>query len=211
MIAKIILTISICLTLSISAFALADDNIRWANEMSNNAISTVWQNLKEQFAEATKLSANSDNEPVFKSSRLYVFVSHSMPKMLLKSYLEQAGRYGAVLVFKGLPNGSFQELSKLIIELTGHAVTNVISNIELLANLQIDQQAFEQFSVISVPTIVLLKDSEYSPSQNSELVYDKMNGNVGIKYALEQFSNSGELRQEAIEQLKMAKSDKGDQ
>ena len=67
--------------------------------------------------------------------------------------------------------------------------------------LQIDDEAFDRFEVSAVPTIILSTTSEYQPHQTSTVIYDKITGNVGIKYALEQFSSSGTLAKEATERL----------
>ena len=145
---------------------------------------------------------------------LYIFVSHSMPKALLKSYLKEATKYKGVLVFKGLPNGSFKELFQLVKELTEDdvAYNDVSHNNEVFgvdqAGVQIDDEAFESFGVTVVPTIVLSRSKstieELSPKEGDpsrKASYDSIVGNVGIKYALEQFSSSGDLSKEALERL----------
>ena len=137
-----------------------------------------------------------------------------MPKALLKSYLKEATKYKGVLVFKGLPNGSFKELFQLVKELTEDdvAYNDASHNKEVFgvdqAGVQIDDEAFESFGVTVVPTIVLsrskstieeLLPQEGDPSRKAS--YDRIVGNVGIKYALEQFSSSGDLNREALERL----------
>ena len=157
----------------------------------------VVSNLLEQKAEPqlTKLP----------TAGLYIFVSHSMPKALLKSYFKEATKYKGVLVFKGLPNGSFKELFQLVKELTED---NMAAEAEEQAGVQIDDEAFERFGVTVVPTIVLSRlvqtIEEFSPEAGdlpTSLNYDSIIGNVGIKYALEQFSNSGDLSKAALERL----------
>ena len=120
-----------------------------------------------------------------------------MPKPLLKNYLREANKYGGVLVFKGLPQGSFKELTKLVIDLTGKSGDLR----EIAADIQIDDEAYEKFKVVSVPAIVLSADSEYHPNQTAIFKFDKMVGNVGVKYSLEEFSRSGELATEALRYL----------
>lgn len=144
-----------------------------------------------------------------RSSGLYIFVSSSMPKALLKSYLQEATKYRGVLVFNGLPNGSFKELFQLVKELTEDDVSynSEVMGVEH-AGVQIDDEAFERFKITSVPTIVLscypqtieeLSPKEGDPSRS--ISYDLIKGNVGIKYALEQFSSSGDFKNEALEHL----------
>jgi conjugal transfer pilus assembly protein TrbC len=178
-------------------------DIKWANDLTNSSIDTMWQNLKTQFKEQEQLELKTDfqindNEALPRQfAGLYIFVSTSMPKSLLKSYLSAANKYGGVLVFKGLPNNSFKELTKLVIDLTEKGDSQDIE-----ANIQIDDEAYERFKVLLVPTIVLAFDSDYHPNQVSILKFDKMVGNVGVKYSLEEFSRSGELSTQALEHLK---------
>ena len=88
----------------------------------------------------------------------------------------------------------FKELTKFVIDLTGNN-----GNLQdIAANIQIDDEAYERFKVVSVPTIVLSVDSEYHPNQTAILKFDKMVGNVGVKYSLEEFSKSGELKVQAL-------------
>jgi len=112
---------------------------------------------------------------------------------LLKSYLSEANKYGGVLVLKGLPQGSFKELTKFVMDLTGKGGDLQ----DIAANIQIDDETYEKFQVISVPTIVLSLTSEYHPNQTAIFKFDKMVGNVGVKYSLEEFSRAGELKEEA--------------
>jgi type-F conjugative transfer system pilin assembly protein TrbC len=102
-----------------------------------------------------------------------------------------------VLVLKGLPQGSFKELAKFVMDLTADKA----SLEDIAANIQIDDEAYERFRVISVPTIVLSKEDEYHPNQTAAVRFDKMVGNVGIKYSLKEFSRSGELALQASEYL----------
>ena len=179
-------TILVAAILAAIGVCKADDDVKWATDLSDSSTEMVWKSLKEKFEE---------QEVSRRSSGLYVFVSTSMSKQLLKNYLAEATKYGGTLVFKGLPNGSFKELIKVVTELVGE------NNDKLSPNLQVDDEAFDMYGVISVPTIVLSKMDEYHPNQNNKVIYDKIVGNVGIKYGLEKFSESGELQKEALEYL----------
>lgn len=184
-------------------YGASEEDVKWAADLTNSSIDTVWQNLKEKFKEQeqleikTSFNPNSDNGLPRQFAGLYIFVSTSMPKSLLKAYLREANKYGGVLVFKGLPQGSFKELTKLVIDLTGSKGDLQ----DIAANIQIDDEAYERFGVVSVPTIVLVKEDDYHPNQRYILKFDKMVGNVGIKYSLKEFSKSGELNCQALEYL----------
>lgn len=168
---------------------IADDEA-WAIDLGNRSRNMVWQDLKSKFEDAQNLNSDIGNERQSLSG-LYVFVSTSMSHALLKSYASMANIYGATLVFKGLPYGSFKELAKLV---------QIITKDNEVA-IQIDDEAFDRFNVVCVPTIILSKNSEYHPNQTEQVTYDKMTGNVGIKYSLEQFATNGDLQSEAREYL----------
>ena len=179
------------------------EDIKWATDLKDQSLDMVWQNLKNIFQEQEKLEDHKGFEPDnnFHERRfagLYVFVSTSMPKPLLKSYLNEANKYGGVLVFKGLPQGSFKEFTKLVMDLVGTKGDLQ----EISGNVQIDDEAYERFGVSHVPSIVLVQEDEYHPSQKASYKFDKIVGNVGIKYSLEEFSQSGELKEQALECLK---------
>ncbi|WPY01939.1 TrbC-like type-F conjugative transfer system pilin assembly protein (plasmid) [Candidatus Trichorickettsia mobilis] len=189
--------------LRVAFYGASREDVKWATDLTNSSIDAVWQNLKEKFESQEQLAISAgikskiDGGSERRFSGLYIFVSTSMPKPLLKSYLREANKYGGVLVFKGLPQGSFKELTKLVIDLTE-------SNgdlQELATSIQIDDEAYEKFKVVSVPAIVLSADSEYHPNQTAIFKFDKMIGNVGVKYSLEEFSRSGELATEALRYL----------
>ena len=197
---KVILKLIIAGSLLISWFCQANEDIdkQWAVDLGNSSREMVWQDLKSKFEEQEQLELNMGINPDHHSQKhpggLYIFISTSMSKPLLKSYFDAANIYGGTLVFKGLPNNSFKELAKLVQEIVG---VNELNK----ASFQIDDQAFERFDIEQVPTIILSLESEYLPNQSSRIIYDKMTGNVGIKYSLEQFASSGELKTQALEHL----------
>lgn len=182
---------------------VSEEDRKWAEDLTSSSIDMMWQNLKSKFESQEQLEIKTGFESDREEARerqfagLYIFVSTSMPKPLLKSYLQEANKYGGVLVLKGLPQGSFKELTKFIIDLTGNN-----SNLQdIAANIQIDDEAYEKFKIVSVPTIVLSFDPEYHPNQSATFKFDKMIGNVGVKYSLEEFSKSGELAMQASRYL----------
>lgn len=110
---------------------------------------------------------------------LRIFVSSSMPKPLLKSYAAEAHKYGGVLVFRGLPDGSMKKLTDLAMELSA----------DNTAGMQIDDEAFANFEVTQVPTIAL--------SEPEGAKFDKVAGSITVKAALELFANDGDMRGDA--------------
>ena len=108
------------------------------------------------------------------SYAIRVFVSSSMQVSLLKSYAYDAKKYGATLVFKGLPGNSFKELSKLVLAMRdgGPEEDNDMSSI------QIDDEAFDRFKVTQVPSIILSDESRCEAPDVCKPAYDKIDGNI---------------------------------
>jgi conjugal transfer pilus assembly protein TrbC len=103
-----------------------------------------------------------------------------MPVSLLKNYLEQSKKYAGTLVFRGLPDGSWRKLSELVYEITEGRDEDTA--------IQIDDIAFSEFGISSVPTFVLVKEEDVFASNSSEVKskeFIKVSGNIGIKRALE--------------------------
>lgn len=131
-----------------------------------------------------------------RQSQLYVYVSTSMPKEVIRTYYKEAAKYNGVLVFKGLPNSSFKELQLLILELkeSTHKLDSPTSD---EAGVIIDDELFKKLNVGTVPTIALVKEEECFEHATCKTSYDLITGNIGIKYALEAFAKDGDLREEA--------------
>ncbi len=165
-----------------------------ARQSSMSAIKEKWQELlamrgiSEANQKGLNVSGDTELDSASKlSSSLKVFVSSSMPKELLKNYLEQAKKYNVTLVFRGLPDGSWRKLSELIYELTDGRDEG--------ASIQLDDIAFSKYSVTSVPTFVLVKEKdvfEAGGNADDEGQFDKVSGNIGIKRALELMVSGGD-------------------
>ena len=170
-----------------------ETNMEWAQEMATDNQRIFMDNLKEMM-EIPGFDKDLKAEALKPRPRLQIFVSHSMPISLLKSYAKEATKYNGVLVFRGLPAGSFHRLAKLVSDISG-------DNAEGIA-MQIDDEAFKAFAVKSVPTIVLSKAASIFSEQVKGGAFDKIGGNVTIKYALEVFAKEGDLKENARELLK---------
>lgn len=123
---------------------------------------------------------------------LQIFVSSSMPISLLKSYASEAKKYGGVLVFNGLPDGSFRKLTDLAYEISE----------EETAGIQIDDESFNLYSITQVPTIVLSESKSLFSKNPEDTKYDKIAGAISIKGALEIFANNGDVAKYARRLLK---------
>lgn len=161
-----------------------------AKEIADQGRELALQSIIRKFKELKKDSGEEwqVGELAGRGANLQIFVSQSMSLNLLRTYYKQAINYGGTLVFKGLPEGSFKELTKLVMQ---------ISRGEDIGAMKIDDEAFEKFGISSVPTIVLSQESNCLFNQNCRLIYDKIIGNIGIRVALEKFAESGDLAKEA--------------
>jgi type-F conjugative transfer system pilin assembly protein TrbC len=123
------------------------------------------------------------------SATLKVFVSSSMSTELLKTYVKEAKRYGAVLVFNGLPGNSWVKLNKTVMEMVEDQEG---------VGIQIDPEEFDRFNIKTVPAFVLIKEADWITGTSEEMVedrviYDKVTGNIGTEAALRLFAEQGEL------------------
>jgi len=168
-------------------------NMEWAQSLAADNQQIFTDNLKEMM-EMPGFDKDLKAEALKPRPRLQIFVSSSMPISLLKSYTKEATKYNGVLVFRGLPEGSFYRLAKLVSDISGN-------NAEGIA-MQIDDEAFKAFNVKVVPTIVLSKTASIFSEQVKGGAFDKVGGNVTIRYALEVFAKEGDLKENARELLK---------
>ena len=74
---------------------VSEEDAKWAADLRSSSIDMMWQNLKSKFESQEQLEiktdfkSNSDEERERQFAGLYIFVSTSMPKPLLKSYLQR--------------------------------------------------------------------------------------------------------------------------
>jgi type-F conjugative transfer system pilin assembly protein TrbC len=94
---------------------------------------------------------------------LVVFVSFSMPDVSLKELDENAEKYGAILVMRGLFEGSFVKTKDKILAINKNGL-----------HLDINPELFRRYNIYRVPTFVLLK--------NGKEVH-RLSGNVTLEYA----------------------------
>lgn len=108
---------------------------------------------------------------------LLVFVTLSLSDDVLKTLYREASKIGGRLVIRGLVDNSFPKTHERLMALNIGA--------------EIDPPAFEAFKVKRVPTFVYvgrgLQETNKTPP------HDRLQGNVSLSYALEQFKKSGEI------------------
>jgi type-F conjugative transfer system pilin assembly protein TrbC len=158
--------------------------MEWANDIANRDRSMTMSNFKEMMKQQG-FDQNLRDSVLKPRPVLQIFVSTSMPRQLLKSYAREASRYGGVLVFRGLPQGSFIKLTDLVMD---------ISDDKYPCAMQIDPESFKAFAIKTVPTIVLSKPVAMFDEQKQKGKFDKVQGNITIKGAIELFKSNGDLR-----------------
>jgi type-F conjugative transfer system pilin assembly protein TrbC len=202
---------------NLAAVTLAESRVRasnedqvWAQNLMQNAQMLSMKGIKQKYIELQDMLGEKKGNIEFEEVRedlfvpkpiLRVFVSRSMNLSLLKRYVEEAKIYGAVLVFKGLPDGSWRKLSQLVTEITGGSDEGVA--------LQIDDEAFNYFGITMVPSFVLSREDERWMDENAQPeASDKVSGNIGIRGALRLIAAEGELADIASQMLEQAGGDR---
>lgn len=164
-----------------------------ATNISRQGLLVKWHELMEMlkrnsdknyyeygdFNEDNNSSAGSKSQ----GSKLRVFISKSMGISLLKEYVKESRRYNAILVLNGFPDkGSVRKLAQFVDKITDGET----------AEIQIDDEAFKKYQVRAVPTFILTRENIIE-EENSKEIFDRVEGNIGIKGALNIFSEQGEL------------------
>lgn len=140
------------------------------------------------------------NTPVFaneiSTSPIIIFVSFSMPKESLKSWMQEAEKIHAPIVIRGLVDNSFKATIKKMAELA----------IDNQGGFQIDPTLFKKFQINQVPAVVVTNKSNCLPTQTCREDYDVIYGNVHLDYALEKIADQNDsvslLAQSALSKLR---------
>lgn len=106
--------------------------------------------------------------------QLLVFISLSVPAPNLEQLFAQAERAQAVLVLRGLVNGSWRE--------TGAALRPLLNRHRV--TLHIDPLAFDRYEIAAVPSMVLRRPNT-TPDQFVRTV-----GDVSLDYALAEMART---------------------
>ena len=96
---------------------------------------------------------------------ILVFISFSMPKAALIELNNQAAKYKARLIMRGIYQNSFIKMKTKILEIEPKGLA-----------IDIDPQLFKQYKIERVPTFVLLKDGKE---------INRLSGNVTLEFAHE--------------------------
>ena len=109
-----------------------------------------------------------------------VFVSFSMPELLLEQILSESARYHIPAVINGLIENSMPKTIQRI-----EALSKAVPNL----NLQIDPTAFERFSIQQVPALVVDNGHDF----------DVLYGNLSLSEGLMRIAGHGDSGLSAID------------
>lgn len=201
--------IILCIFLFFSVLANAQDNphvqvyeedIKKAQEMATHNLeryrSDVEALLSGRFDKKTghiqRHPLISDSPaPSHTSTRLFVFVTLSMPDAALHSWIEQTSRAGGVVVIRGFYKNTLSATLKRINEITDNNALD-------MSGISINPMAFQRLKITHAPTIVLLEDA-LQPCKKQGCVdaivpaHDRISGNTTLESALIRLSAEGEV------------------
>jgi type-F conjugative transfer system pilin assembly protein TrbC len=100
-----------------------------------------------------------------KDQKIIIFVSLSMPKNSLMVLMQEAEKYQAILVMRGLKDDSFKQTAIFLKELNENAN---------IGGIEINPKLFEEYTITQVPTFVLVKNGQ-------EIA--RLKGNVSLDFA----------------------------
>lgn len=110
------------------------------------------------------------------------FVSFSIPEEGLKRMLHETRQYGIPATLRGLVNNDMKTTTDAVLQLVKDGVTD---------GVQIDPTLYTQYSIRSVPSLVVRCQSGY----------DVVRGNIHVKQALEKVAQTGDCAQVARQML----------
>ena len=130
-------------------------------------------------------------------ANLYVFVTTKMTDQNLKSLIKEAKKYNGTVLLRGLKDES---MTKTIEYFQGLLK-------EDLEGIAIDPTLFREYGIERAPTFVLEatggKPTGGKPTCGREegKLFDKVEGNVSLRYALEKMADQGDLKESAAKLL----------
>lgn len=159
---------------------IINSNSKQIAKYSNDAeLKTIISNKEKQIFNKAFGDAMKGKKNQAPQSNIMVFISLSMPKESLQNYYIEAKKFNATLMIRGFIDDS---LSKTVAYFKAAQDEGVM--------VQVDPHSFEKFNIVQVPTIIV-KDGNCL--LNTSCAYDKITGNVSLRYALEKIEREGEF------------------
>lgn len=132
----------------------------------------------EKTIPSTKSCPNckAENISSIEETNLYVCMTFSLEDSLWVQLSKELEKLGGFFVVRGLPENSFKEFADKVFSLQEQGVT---------VPIQIHPKLFEDYSLHLVPTVMVVEGDKY----------DKISGNISIRYALEKMAQKGDTKQ----------------
>lgn len=129
-------------------------------------------------AAAGREPGSADDAP-----RLVAFASLSMPAASLRQMIDEVGRAGGVVVFRGFPGNSVKRFTGALARVVPAGGSNAVG---------IDPRLFRAFAVTTVPTYVVTS-TDFDLCDGFDCTthvppHDRMSGNVSLGHALDTFA-----------------------
>lgn len=170
------------LLFALSTCAYDYDNEAYAKHVAKQLDVEELQKLSKNLEVVTRSlhtsgkSCNSCVEKVRDNSErdngILIFISFSMPKASIIELNNQAQKYNARLVIRGIYKDSFIRTKDKILEIEPKGLV-----------IDIDPQLFKQYQIKRVPTFILLKDGKE---------IKRLSGNVTLEFAHKKLIGGGE-------------------
>lgn len=133
--------------------------------------------------DAMVATAGREAIPNDDAARLVAFASLSMPAASLRQMIDDVGRAGGVVVFRGFPGNSVKQFTGALARVVPAGGSNAVG---------IDPRLFRAFEVTSVPTYVVTS-TDFDLCDGFDCTthvppHDRMSGNVSVGHALETFA-----------------------
>ena len=160
----------------------------------------LWQEVfKDVLAQVAPNEPEGEQDTILKQSRIYLFISSSVPVSTLRSYaamIDHARADQVVMVLRGFVDGMRK------IRPTINFIGEILKKDQdcdftqekcesYQANIQVDPMLFQRFSIDEVPALVFLPDQQTEPM----IIY----GDAGLDYLLERINR--EARDRTLDNL----------
>jgi len=160
----------------------------WAREMQQKVYVTDVDNV-DVLDEKGRLNfkALRQAKPIQEASmaanapQVVIFISNSMPKNSIKAWYKQAQRIGARLALNGFIDNDYE---------TTMEFAQTLFDDEIIT-FDINPALFDKVGVTQVPTVAIIEEKA-CVSEPCEIEFDKVEGDVGLRHALNHLKDKGE-------------------
>jgi len=162
-----------------------------------NPSTRAWvEDLHEKSKKIQAKAVTPCKSQVIADANLYVFVTTKMTDQNLKSLIKEAKKYNGTVLLRGLKDNSMMKTIEYFQGLLK----------EDLEGIAIDPTLFREYGIERAPTFVLEATTSGAPTGGSptggvDKRFDKVEGNVSLRYALEKMADQGDLKESAAKLL----------